>query len=261
MTIVKHELGQGRRTLIIWTVAIGFLLGICVFLFPEMKGEMDDVSEIFSSMGSFTEAFGMDRLNFGTLIGFYAVECGNILGLGGAFFAALLAVGILAKEEKEHTAEFLLTHPVSRRRVVTEKLAAVLLQIIILNAIIFGVSVISVAMIGEEILWKEIGMLHLAYFLLQLELAGICFGISAFLRRGSLSIGLGIAAMMYFLNLIANISEGAEFLKYITPFGYAEGADIVTNGSLDVGLVLIGMLYMVIGIAAAYWEYGKKDIC
>lgn len=260
MTIVKHELGQGRRTLIIWTVAIGFLLGICVFLFPEMKGEMDDVSEIFSSMGSFTEAFGMDRLNFGTLIGFYAVECGNILGLGGAFFAALLAVGILAKEEKEHTAEFLLTHPVSRRRVVTEKLAAVLLQIIILNAIIFGVSVISVAMIGEEILWKEIGMLHLAYFLLQLELAGICFGISAFLRRGSLSIGLGIAAMMYFLNLIANISEGAEFLKYITPFGYAEGADIVTNGSLDVGLVLIGMLYMVIGIAAAYWEYGRKDI-
>lgn len=260
MTIVKHELGQGRRTLIIWTVAIGFLLGICVFLFPEMKGEMDDVSEIFSSMGSFTEAFGMDRLNFGTLIGFYAVECGNILGLGGAFFAALLAVGIIAKEEKEHTAEFLLTHPVSRRRVVTEKLAAVLLQIIILNAIIFGVSVISVAMIGEEILWKEIGMLHLAYFLLQLELAGICFGISAFLRRGSLSIGLGIAAMMYFLNLIANISEGAEFLKYITPFGYAEGADIVTNGSLDAGLVLIGMLYMVIGIAAAYWEYGRKDI-
>ena len=261
MTLVKHELRQGRRTLIIWTAAIGFLLGICVFLFPEMKGEMDDVSEIFSSMGSFTEAFGMDRLNFGTLIGFYAVECGNILGLGGAFFASLLAVGVLAKEEKEHTAEFLLTHPVSRRRIVTEKLAAVLLQIFILNAVIFGVAVISVAMIGEEISWKEIGMLHLAYFLLQLELAGICFGISAFLRRGSLSIGLGIAAMMYFLNLIANISEGAEFLKYITPFGYAEGADIVTNGSLDAALVLPGMLYMVIGIAAAYWEYGKKDIC
>ena len=260
MTLVKHELRQGRRTLIIWTAAIGFLLAVCVFMFPEMKGEMDGVSEMFSSMGSFTEAFGMDRLNFGTLIGFYAVECGNILGLGGAFFTAFLAVGVLAKEEKDHTAEFLLTHPVSRRRIVTEKLAAVLLQIIILNAIIFGVSVISVAMIGEEISWKEIVMLHLAYFLLQAELAGICFGISAFLRRGSLGIGLGIAAMMYFLNLIANISEDAKFLKYITPFGYTEGADIVTNASLDVALVLPGMLYMIIGIAAAYWEYGKKDI-
>lgn len=260
MTLIKHELRQGSRTLAIWTAAIGFLLAICVFMFPEMKGEMDGVSEMFSSMGSFTEAFGMDRLNFGTLIGFYAVECGNILGLGGAFFTALLAVGVLAKEEKEHTAEFLLTHPVSRQQVVTEKLTAVLLQIFIMNAIIFGVSVISVAMIGEEVPWKEIAMLHLAYFLLQLELAGICFGISAFLRRGSLGIGLGIAIMMYFLNLIANISDGAEYLKYITPFGYAEGADIVANGSLDAALVLPGMLYMVIGIIVAYWEYGKRDI-
>lgn len=260
MTLIKHELRQGSRTLAIWTAAIGFLLAICVFMFPEMKGEMDGVSEMFSSMGSFTEAFGIDRLNFGTLIGFYAVECGNILGLGGAFFTALLAVGVLAKEEKEHTAEFLLTHPISRQQVVTEKLTAVLLQIFIMNAIIFGVSVISVAMIGEEVPWKEIAMLHLAYFLLQLELAGICFGISAFLRRGSLGIGLGIAIMMYFLNLIANISDGAEYLKYITPFGYAEGADIVANGSLDAALVLPGMLYMVIGIIVAYWEYGKRDI-
>lgn len=30
------------------------------------------------------------------------------------------------------------------------------------------------------------------------------------------------------LNLIANITDSADFLRYITPFGYAEGADIVT---------------------------------
>ena len=64
----------------------------------------------------------MDRLNFGTLIGFYAIECGNVLGLGGAFYAALCAAAILSKEEKERTAEFLLTHPVSRIRIITEKL-------------------------------------------------------------------------------------------------------------------------------------------
>ena len=60
---------------------------------------------MFASMGSFTEAFGMDKISFGTLTGFYAVECGNILGLGGAFFSALCGVSILAKEEKDHTAE------------------------------------------------------------------------------------------------------------------------------------------------------------
>ena len=260
MTLLKHELKQGAKTLAIWIAAIGFLVAICLFLFPEMKGEMDGVSDMFASMGSFTAAFGMDRLNFGTLIGFYAVECGNILGLGGAFFASLIAVSALAKEEKERTAEFLLAHPVSRAGVISSKLAALVIQIIIMNAVVFALSAACIAMIGEEPAWKEICLLHLAYFLLQLELAGICFGISAFLRRGSLGVGLGIAAIMYFVNIIANISEKAEFLKLITPFGYAEGADIVSNGSLDAKLVLIGMAFALIGVAAAYFWYSRKDI-
>lgn len=260
MTILKHELRQGKLSFLIWTGSIGFLLAVCVFLFPEMKGEMDEVSEMFASMGSFTAAFGMDRLNFGTLVGYYAIECGNILGLGGAFYAALCAVGILSKEEKDRTAEFLLTHPVSRVRIITEKLLAVLLQIAAMNLILYALSLGSMAAVGEEIPWKELNLLHLAYFLLQVELAGLCFGISAFLRKGSAGVGLGIAAMMYFLNLIANIAEAAEFLKYITPFGYCDGADIVTSGRLDGTMAAIGAVIGMGGIIAAYLKYARKDI-
>lgn len=244
----------------VWTAAIGLLFAVCIFIFPEMKEEMDGVSDMFASMGSFTQAFGMDKVSFGTLTGFYAVECGNILGLGGAFFAALCAVSVLAKEEKEHTAEFLLTHPVSRVRIVTEKLIAVKLQVFLLNVVVYILSIASIAVIGEEIPWEEITLLHLAYLILQMEIAAICFGISAFLRHGSMGIGLGVAAVMYFLNLIANISDSAEFLRYITPFAYAEGADIVANVSLDVELILLGLAYGAAGIAAAYVKYCGKDI-
>lgn len=260
MTLVKHELRQGKAAFMVWTAAIGFLLAICIFLFPEMKGQMESVNDVFSSMGSFTEAFGMDRLNFGTLIGFYAVECGNVLGLGGAFYAALCAAGVLSKEEKDKTAEFLLTHPVSRKRVLTEKLIAVLLQITAMNTVIYAISVGSIAAVGEAVPWKEISLLHLAYYLLQVELAGICFGISAFLRKGSAGAGLGIAAMMYFLNLVANIADAAAFLKYITPFGYCEGADIVANGRLDGGMAAVGAAIGIGGIVIAYLKYTKKDI-
>lgn len=260
MTLVKHELKQGKTSFIIWTAAIGFLLLICIFLFPEIKGQMDGMNVMFASMGFFSEAFGMDRLNFGTLIGFYAVECGNVLGLGGAFYAALCAVGILSKEENDKTAEFLLTHPVSRKRIITEKWIAVLIQITAMNIVIYVISVGSIALIGEAIPLKEISLLHFAYYLLQLELAGICFGISAFLRRGSVGVGLGIAAVMYFLNLIANIADVAEFLKYITPFGYCDGADIVSNGRLDGGMVAVGVVIGIGGIIFAYVKYMRKDI-
>lgn len=260
MILFKHELRQGRTSLIVWTASIGLLMAVCVALYPEMRGEMDSVGDMFASMGAFTAAFGMDRLNFGTFTGFYAIECGNILGLGGAMFAAMTAAGVLAKEEREGTAEFLLTHPAGRTEVLSEKLAAVLFQVVVLNAVIFAVSAFSSAAIGEDIPWKELGLLHLAYFLLQIELAGVCFGLSALLRGGSLAAGLGIAAGAYFLDLIANISKQAEWLHWVTPFGYTAGADILERGALDWPLIGLGMVYAAAGTAFAYGWYCRKDI-
>ncbi len=260
MTILKHELRQGKTALLIWTAAISLLLTVCILIFPEMQGDMDAMGELFSSMGSFTAAFRMDRLNMGTLPGFYAVECGNILGLGGAFFASLAGVSLLSKEEKDKTAEFLLTHPVSRARIVTEKLTALLLQITGMNLILLALALLSMGLIGEDIPWKEVLLLHGAYFLLQLESACICFGVSAFLRRGGAGIGIGLAAMLYFLNLVANMTDHLKFLKAITPFGYCEGADILAQGRLNAGYMTVGILFACIGAGAAYGKYTGKDI-
>lgn len=260
MTIFIHELKRGRMGLVVWTGAIAFMILLCLFMFPEMKGEMESVSDVFSSMGSFTTAFGMDKVSFGEIMGFYGIECGNILGLGGAFFAALLGISSLAGEEKNRTAEFLLTHPIRRRKVVLEKILAVAAQIFLLNLIIVIVSLLSFAAIGEEPAMKEFLMLHGAYLLLQLHLAGICFGISAFIRRGSLGIGLGLASVMYFLNIISNITEKAEFLRYITPFGYADSADIIATAEIDAVPVLLCTVYAVVFAAVGTLHYCRKDI-
>ena len=260
MTIFKHELKQNRTAFLIWTIVISYMLGICIFIYPEMKDEMENISTVFADMGSFSTAFGMDQINFGTLLGYYSIECGNVLGLGGAFFAALCGVGILAKEEKEHTAEFLLTHPVRRVKVITQKLLAVLTQIIVLNAVVFSVVVLSLVAIGENIPFKEMILLHSANLLVQIELASICFGISAFLRRGSVGIGLGVGVVMYFLNIISNITDTMSFLKYITPFAYANGSEIVSEMTLDLKLVAVGSIYTIIGIVLAYKKYTRKDI-
>lgn len=260
MTIFKHELRQGRVSLIIWTAAISFMLGVCIIIYPEMSTQMGDISAMFADMGSFSQAFGMDRINFGEFLGFFGVECGNVLGLGGAFFAALLGISALAKEEKEHTAEFLLTHPVSRTRIITEKLCAVIVQIVILNLAVIAVTALSVLIIGEEADIKTLALLFLSFFLMQLEVAAVTFGISAFLRRGSLGIGLGLAAVFYFMNIVANLIDETKFLKYITPFGYTESADIIADGALNGGYLAVGMVLAALGIILAFWKYGKKDI-
>ncbi len=260
MTIFRHELRQGRISLAIWTGAIALMLGVCVLIYPEMSAQMEDISSVFADMGSFSQAFGMDKINFGEFIGFFGVECGNVLGLGGASFAALLGISALAKEEKEHTAEFLLTHPLSRAGVVAEKLCAVAVQILLLNLAAAAVTALSVLLIGENPDIKTMALLFAAHLLMQLEVTAVTFGISAFLRRGTPGIGLGLAAVFYFLNILANLTEEAKFLKYITPFGYTEGADIIAEGAINGGYLGIGIIFSAVGVAAAFRKYQRKDI-
>lgn len=260
MTVFKKEMKKGLIGLVIWTGIVVFMLLVCLLMYPEMKGQMNEMNEMFASMGSFTKAFGMDSLDFGTLIGFYGVECGNMLGLGGGMFAAFLGVNMLAKEENAHTAEFLLTHPIKRSSVFIQKGLATLVQITILNVVVYVISIIGVVAIGEEMPWKELTLIVLGYYILQIELAGICLGISAFVRKGSIAFGIGVAALLYFLNIIRNISDSASFLKYITPYSYAEPSSIVADGKLDLLLICIGSVYTVIAIVVGLKKYISKDM-
>lgn len=260
MTVFFHELKRGRISLLIWSAAIAFMLAICVIIYPEMKSQMGDISAMFADMGSFSEAFGMNKINFGSFTGFFGVECGNVLGLGGAFFAAIIGISALSKEEKEHTAEFLLTHPVSRTAVIAQKLFAVFAQITILNIAVAAITAVSIVAIGEDADVKTVFLLFLSYFILQIEIAAITFGISAFIKGNGLGIGLGIAVVFYFLNIIANLTENTEFLKYLTPFGYTEGSDIISSGKIEIKYLSVGLLFAALGITAAFIKYRKKDI-
>lgn len=260
MTILKHEIRQGRSSLIIWTAIIAFMLGVCILIYPEMSKQMDGINEMFANMGGFSAAFGMDKINFGEFIGFFGVECGNVLGLGGAFFAALTGISALSKEERECTAEFLLTHPVSRQGIVAQKFISVIVQIIILNAAAVGITALSTIMIGESPDIEPLALMFTAYLAMEIEIAAICFGISAFIGRGGLGLGLGFAAAFYFLNIIANLTESAEFLKYITPFGYTDSADIIADGCIEIKYLAVGVVMTIIGIGTAFWKYRHKDI-
>jgi len=166
----------------------------------------------------------------------------------------------LCKEEKEHTAEFLLTHPMSRARIITEKLFAVISQIIVLNLSVVAVTALGVLIIDADADAKKLALLFLANFILQLEIALICFGISAFLRGNGIGIGLGVAVLFYFMNIIANLTDKVEFLKYFTPYGFTDGSYIISEGRIDGKYLWVGLIFTVVGGISAYLKYTKKDI-
>lgn len=260
MALYLHELKRSRLSVIIWTASISFMLAVCVFIFPEMKTQMAEMSDMFANMGSLSDAFGMDTMDMSDFLGYFALECGEMLGLGGGLFAAIAGICVLSKEESDGTADFLLTHPVSRNYVLVSKLASVVTQIIILNVCVVLVTVLSILCIGEEPDVKPLVLLFAAYLILQLEIGLISFGISAFFKKRAIGLGLGLTLLLYFTNLVSNITEEAELLRYVTPYAYADGSAILENEALDIRFLLIGAAVTAVVLIFAFVKYNKKDM-
>ena len=260
MTLFLHEIKRNKLSLIIWSAALAWMLGICVIIYPEMQTQMGDLGAMFSDMGAFSDAFGMDMLNFGEFMGYFGVEIGNTLGLGGALLAGIVGVTALSKEERDGTAELLLTMPVSRTRIVAEKLLFSAFHILVVNLACVIVSVAGILAIDVDADAGKIALIFLANFIMQLEIMAITFGISAFVKKGAIGVGIGISFGLYFLNILANLAEEIEFVGKITPFGYANSGYIIEHGKIEILPLIIGIVLAVLGIAVAFEKYTKKDI-
>ena len=85
MGIYLHEMKRGRMGLLAWGCVIGGMIALCLLLYPELTKEGASIQAAIESMGTFTAAFGADRLNYAELMGFYGIYGGCMLGIGGIF--------------------------------------------------------------------------------------------------------------------------------------------------------------------------------
>ena len=259
-TIYKHEMKDYVKSLLIWAVCVGGMGSMCILLFSSMQESMGDMAENFASMGAFSDAFGMSQLSIATLKGFYATEIGTIHALGGAMFAAVVSANVLSKEEDGHTSEFLFSLPIARGKAVAAKWAAVMSHILLFNLLCVSLYLLGIFVLGEDMPAKAFVLYHVMQFLMQLEIGGICFALSAFQRKNKLGLALGVVLLLYAYDLMARIIPDLSDYKLFSPFSYANAADLLGTGELYVAALILGVVVLAGCIGAAYLTYVKKDL-
>jgi ABC-2 type transport system permease protein len=261
MTLIIHELKINFKSFLIWFISVAALCSGCIFLFPAVKDTMKEMAESFGNMGGFSLAFGLDKLSIATMDGFFAAEIGTMYALGGAMYAALLGIALLSKEEALHTSEFLHTLPLGRMHIVISKLITLAIFITLFNLLHFLIFILSFVMIGEKVDLQPLAVFVAAQYLMHLEVAGICFGVSSFCKRNQFGTGLGLTLVLYMLDIISRITEKMENLKYITPFYYSNAADIFAgSGEVNKNLLLMGVFIIILCIILSCMVYSNRDL-
>lgn len=259
-TLFGHEMRMNWKSLLIWVLCVAGIGFSCILLFSSLKESMKGMEEAYSSMGAFSQAFGLDRLSIATLEGYYATEIGTIHTLGSAMFAAIIGTILLSKEEDGHTSEFLYSLPVSRRKAVFVKWAALMVNILIFNVICTLSYLAGFLFMEESVDIKYFLLFHLMQTLMNMEIGSICFLISACTRKNKIGAGLGIVILLYVVDMMARIIPAIKNLKYITPFSYANAADIFCNEKVDGPMTIIGVAVLAITTIGAFVIYEKKDL-
>lgn len=258
--ILKHEIRSNLKAFLIWTCCIAGLDFIMLLMYPSLQESMADLSESYEKLGAFGTAFGMDQLSMAEAIGYYGTYIGVMVALCGAMYAAILGSGILAKEEGGHTVEYLYTLPYSRIHIVLQKVAAVIVMIAAFEIVNFLVGILGLEVIGADYEMKNILIYHIGQTFLHLEIAAIGVLISAFTRKVNLGVGLGIALLLYFMDMMSRVLSQLEFCKYITPFYYSNAAEILPSAKIDGGLLVIGILVTLVCVGAGCYRYNTRDL-
>ncbi len=262
MNMFLHELKAYRKSTVIWTLSLVALVVLFLSMFPSFSKDAEEFKSLLEGFPvELRKAIGLSVDSIATLIGFFSYAF-LYLKLAGAIQAMNLGTSILSKETREKTEDFLLTKPVTRAQVVTSKLLAALVSLVITNIVFIAATFVMASIVAEDEFNKE-ALFLIAISLLFLQLMFLALGIvvSAIFPRikSVISVSLGTVFGFFMLGMISSTTED-EALRYLTPFNYFDSSYITQNAGYETSFLITAVIFIIAAIVASYYLYSKKDV-
>jgi ABC-2 type transport system permease protein len=263
MNIFLKEIKSHRKSLIFWSIGVFLMVLSGMNKYANLYSSEQSMNDVMKDMPkSLQVIMGVGSLDLSKASGYYGMLFIYLL-LMATIHAAMLGAGIIAKEERDKTAEFLFVKPVSRTTVITAKLLAALFNIVVFNIVTLASSIALMAKYskGEEVN-GDIVILMTAMFILQLLFMVMGSAISSFKKRSkkAASLSAGVLLLTFILSVAIDLNEGIQNLKYLSPFKYFEAKNVMYGGGFEPVFVVISLLLIAAFTTVTYVYYKKRDL-
>jgi ABC-2 type transport system permease protein len=263
MNIFFRELHFRLRGQIIWAASIVVFMLLSMTKFNTLSTDASASQALLDQFPDTLKAlFGMTGLDIMTISGYYGVLF-IYIAVMLAIHAGLLGSGVLADEERDKTAEFLYVKPRSRRQIITQKLLAGLVYVVVMWSIVFVLSAVStMGMSHIETFLQNLGLFMTALLIIQLVIffAGSFF--AAVTKRPHLAAQFVaiVVGGSYLLFALQKLSPALDWLRYVSLFTYFDAASIIDNSSLSVPAVVVCLVFTGVFAVGTYIFYRRRDL-
>ncbi|KMT22363.1 ABC transporter permease subunit [Clostridium cylindrosporum] len=263
MNIFKRELKANLKSLVFWCIGILVMVLGGMSKFKGLSGTGQSINDILGKMPKVVQIFiGSSEFDLSTALGYYGIVIGYILLMAG-IHSVMLGSSIISKEERDKTVEFLLVKPITRSRVVMEKLLAALVNIILFNVVTFISSVAIINSLSKEedvfkpLLLLMIGMLVFQIIFMSL---GLCLSTIYKESKNSSGISIGILMVTYFISIAIGMSDKMNGLRILIPFKYFDVAGIIKGGNLEYLYIIVSLVIIIVFISMTFIFYRNRDL-
>ncbi len=260
-TIFLKTLYDERKRVLVWGLFIAVMGGMTVMLYPTIKS-VGGFEDIIKALPPAIKAMAGDVEDFDTLEGWLATKFFAFGPIMLAVYAVQFGAASVAGEERRGTMDLLMSVPISRRRVIVEKFAALIVSLLVISIIGFMGIVLTIA-ITPEAADASLGNIFAA--MLNLLPIALTFGATTFLfsatlssRRSSGQIVAGMVGAFYILNLLGRMSSSVEPLRIVNPF-YYYGSRTLFDG-MNWGNVGVLLLLSALLMAATVYSFTQRDL-
>ncbi len=252
----RRTLREQRNQFAAWSAAVFLLAMVTVVIYPQFK----DAFAAFDESGAFAELAGVAG-SVASPAGYLNIEFFSYIPLLVLIAVVIAGTGAIASEEASGTLDIVLAQPVSRRRVLLEKAAALALLLAITSAASVPGFVVAGFLVDFEIdmvnlVLASLSMAPLAFLFLGLAL----FSSVTFRSKSTATIVVvGAAIAGYFLNTLGAYIGGLEDVRKVSPFYWADFSRVLLYG-LDPGRTIV---FLAIGGAFIAWaavRFERRDL-
>jgi ABC-2 type transport system permease protein len=261
--IFRQEFEMHWRSVITWSAAVAALIFVFVSLFSSFAKDAALLNEMMAKFPKeLLTAFGMNGMDLSTVLGYFSFVF-LFAQICLAIQAANYGFSLVSVEEREWTADFLLTKPVGRTQILTSKLLAALSCLAITDVVVCISSFGFINLFKGDASYDTSSLLLLLLSIVpfQLVFLGVGLVVSLLLKRirsvtpYAMALGFG----MYVLSVFGDML-GESALEDITPFKHFDPKYIIQHGAYNVPLVLISVAAIVISLVGSYVLYTRRNI-